>query len=235
MYLTCLIVLILAFSQIYSKKSSMHLKEKSKSNKADSPANQIYKTENSLGHSVKRDSILTKFPMKVKSCDQIAIFQAKYITDFADYRSRADGWYTVSAYSINLYKDKDANKLIHSVMISNLKTKPQHLKGAKGCISVDGGNISADITVCFDSKNTADNLLNVINSFYKCRRGDNLQPIPKKLVRQLLQLCGKNGKALYNKDKKDFIMNSKGRAGNKWDADRMRYYHPLPITVPGTG
>jgi len=236
MYLSLLIVLILAICNINSKSNNSLISEKkiSKTKIPTKPANQIYKTENSLGHMVKRNSILKTFPMKVKSCDQVAIFQAKYITNFADYRERADGWYAVSAYSINLYKDKDANQLIHSVMISNLKTKPQHLKGAKGCINIDAGNISADITVCFESKSTAENLLKVLDSFYRCRMGDNLQPLPKSLIRELLQLCGKNGKALYNKDKKDFKLNMKARAGNKWDSDRMRYYHPTPITVPGT-
>lgn len=202
--------------------------------KVKGPANSMLPLRNAVGQKMKKNSILTKFPMKVKSCDQIAFFSAKYITDFADYRERKTGYFAINAHSAALYKDKDAKKLIHQVLWANVKRKPSHLSGGKGCITIDGGSTVADISACFDSKATAKNLLKVINSFYKCRMGDNLKPLPKKLFRKLKQVCGKNGKIISGKKHKKFKMSLKGRAGNKWDSNRMNYYHPDPIRVPGT-
>ena len=64
--------------------------------------------------------------------------------------------------------------------------------------------------------------------------GDNLQPVPKKLIKKLMQACGKNGKIISGKKHKKRKMSLKGRSGNKWDTNRMQYHHPSPITVPGT-
>jgi hypothetical protein len=219
-----------------SQKSSTSLEKTNSDSKAKAkgPSNSMMPLRNALGHKMKKNSILTKFPMKVKSCDQIAIFSAKYITDFADYRKRSTGWFAINAHSVSLYQDKDSNKLIHHVLWANVKRNPSHLNGGKGCITIDGGSDTADISACFDSKATAKNLLKVIASFYKCRMGDNLQPVPLKLIKQLMQACGKNGKIISGKKHKEYKMSLKGRAGNKWDANRMQYHHPSPIRVPGT-
>lgn len=228
MYLSILIVLLLKFDQISS--TNVHV-----NNNIESQTEYIDKKLNALGQKTAHPVVLSTFPMTVKSCDNIAIFKAKYIKDLNEYREREVGWFTVSAYTINLYKSKDADKLIHSVQFANLKTKPMILKGARSCIRIDGGAVSADITICFEDKMSADNLLNVIETFYQCRRGDDLQPIPANLVKKLLQLTGEKGLEKFNKSGKPLSKTeSNPRAGNKWDADRMRYYHPNGIKVPGT-
>jgi hypothetical protein len=202
--------------------------------KTKGPADKMLPLRNAVGRKMKKNTILTKIPMKVKRCDQIAFFPAKYITDFADYRLRKPGYFAMNAHSVSIYKDKDANNLIHQVLWANVKKKPNHLDGGKGCITIDSGAPHADISICFDSKAEAKNLLKAIGSFYKCRGGDNLQPVPKDLVRKLLQICGKNGKIISGKKHKKFKMSLTGRAGNKWDSNRMLYHHPDPIVVPGT-
>jgi hypothetical protein len=199
------------------------------------PSNNLLPLRNSLGHKVKKNSILTKFPMKVKSCDQIAFFPGQYVTDLDDVRLRKNGYYAINAHSLTIYDDKDSNKLIHHVLWANSKKKPAHLNGAKGCLIFDSATDGADVTLCFDSKDKANNVLRVIKDFYKCRMGDNLQPIPKDLIRKLMQVCGANGKIISGKKgPKKFKMNLAGRAGNKWDSNRMVYYQPDPIIVPGT-
>jgi hypothetical protein len=226
-YLTLLLVLLLKISFIQNKNT----RTEGNQGKADKiPAN-----INSVGQKVNKNSVVSKFPLTINTCDQIAIFKAKYITDMNDYKLRETAWFSISAYTINIYKDKDANQLIHSVEIGNLKQHPEHLKGAQGCVRIDGGSASADITICFGDKSTAANVLNVISTFYRCRRGDNLQPIPKKLLRELVQTCTKGAGALkWGKTVSAAKAVTGARAGNKWDADRMKYYHPVGIKVPGT-
>jgi hypothetical protein len=217
---------LLTNTNLNSIKSSTNLK---------GPSDNLLPTRNSLGYKMRKNSILTDFPMKVKSCDQIAFFPAEYITDLDDVRLRKNGYFAVNAHSVSIYDEKDSNKLIHHVLWSNSKKKPSHLNGAKGCILIDSASPNADISICFNSKDKAKNILNVIKDFYKCRMGDNLQPIPLDLIRQLLQLCGANGKIISgNKGQKAFKMNLTGRGGNKWDSNRMSYYQPNPIRVPGT-
>jgi hypothetical protein len=207
-YLSILVALMLQIQQISAQK-----------------ADGLNPNINGLGHVVKKKSLLTKFPMTVKSCDEIAIFQAKYITDLKDYKLRADGWFSISAYTANIYKDKDANQLIQSVDISNLKTQPHHLMGARGCIILPGG--ITDMTICMGDKGMADNLLIVIDSFYRCRRGDNLEVIPDDLIKKLIKYCAAIKKA--NTPKKIAPV-----FNNKWDANRVRYHHPVGLRVPGT-
>jgi hypothetical protein len=211
-YLSILIALMLQIAQISAK--------------GDNKADKLNPNVNGLGHVTRKTNLLSKFPMTVKSCDEVAIFKANYITDLNDYKQRAEAWFSISAYTVNMYKDKDANQLVHSVDIGNFKSHPHHLKGAKGCIDIDGGS-STDITICVADKGTADNLLEAIKAFYNCRRGDNLQPIPKSLIKKLIKQCSER-KVNVPKN------NLKVRPNNKWDADRERYHHPAGIHVPGT-
>ena len=202
--------------------------------KVKGPSNKMLPTRNAVGQKMKKQLNLTKFPMKVTRCDQIAFFPAKYITDFADYKLRKTGYFSINAHSATLFADKDSKKLITQVLWGRVKGKPHHLNGGRGCITIDAGSSSADISVCFTSKATATNLLKVIATFYKCRMGDNLKPLDKKLFKKLKQVCGKNGAIISGKKHKKFKMSLKGRGGNKWDSNRMQHYHPDPIRVPGT-
>ena len=88
---------------------------------AKGPSDSMLPFRNAVGHKMKKVSILTKFPMKVKSCDQIAFFPAKYIADFADYKIRKTGYFAINAHSVAIYKDKDSKKLINYVLWGNIK------------------------------------------------------------------------------------------------------------------
>jgi hypothetical protein len=239
-YLTILLVLMLKIANISNismlrsnNSDDKHTKEDSKDKGKEHkheivPATNIPTNINALGHIVKKETVLTKFPMTIKNCDEVAIFQAQYITDMNDYREKADGWFSLSAYTVNLYQKKDANHLIHSVDLGNLKQQPSYLTGAKGCIQIEGG-AGPDITICFSDDATAENLMSVIKTFYSCRRGDNLKPIPKEILKNLVQVCEGEGNLVQKKTAIPTV-----RPGNKWDADRESFFHPEDIKVPGT-
>jgi hypothetical protein len=241
-HLAILIVLILIIqtfaSLSKSKKSKSENQKDAISNtiatQTKGPSNHMLPKRNAAGQKMKKHSILTKFPMKVTRCDQIAFFPAKYITDFADVRLRAKGYFSISAHSVSIYKDKDSKQLMTHQLWSRIKAKPSHLNGARGCVLIDSGMDSANISACFPTKSTAKNLLKVIATFYKCRGGDNLKPLDPKLFKLMKQACGKNGAIISGKKHKKFKMSLSGRGGNKWDSNRMSYHHPDPIRVPGT-
>jgi len=208
------------------------------------------KYSNSLGLKVEKKMIVESFPFKVERCDQMVHFKAKYIHDMGDYRFRKDGFFTITAYYVNQFKDKDAKKLDESILLTESKFIARHLKGARGCIYIDGGNFRNDIAICLDTKAKAKNILNVINDFARCRMGDNLKPIPLATIKKLIRDCGKNGKpgkkgkkgkngkAKNNKKSDKKKKNKKGKKVKKvndaWTANRAKFFHPLKLQVPGT-
>ena len=119
-HLAILIVLILII-QSYSflsktKKSKSDIQKDTISHTINTqtkgPSNSMLPMRNAVGQKMKKHSILTKFPMKVTRCDQIAFFPAKYITDFADYKLRKTGYFSINAHSATLFADKDSKKLM---------------------------------------------------------------------------------------------------------------------------
>jgi len=208
------------------------------------------KFHNSLGLKVDKSMVLEKFPFKVKRCDQMVYFKAKYISDMGDYRFRKDGFFSITAYYVNQFMDKDATKLDESILLTESKTMPQHLKGARGCVYVDGGKFRNDIAICLKDKAQAKNVLAVLNDFRRCRMGDNLQPIPLAIIRKLIRMCGKGGKLVDPKSLKKAAKaagkkgtknagkkakkGKKVKASNPWSANRKKYFHPLKLKVPGS-
>ena len=204
------------------------------------------KHTNSIGLKVDTSVILDKYPFMISRCDQLVLFKAKYISDMGDYRFRKDGFFTLSAYYVNQFRDKDAKQLDQSVLLSESTNKASHLRGARGCVVVSGGKHRQDIAMCLANKKQAKNILNVLQEFEKCRMGDDLQPISADLIRKLIRACGKNGKfinpfklaqQLKNKGKKQ---NKKVKkqlrkfSNNPWYNDRKNHFHPAKLKVPGS-
>jgi len=177
--------------------------------------------------------VLNKSPYKVTQCNQILFFEAEYITDLKDYRLRKKAFYSINVLSIYLFEKKDATKLIHSSNFTQVSRLSQPLKGARGCIAVDGGPINADITICFKDEKKTNEILTAIRQFAKCRMGDNLVPISADKIAKLAKAC--SGLSDEKKDPvKDFEMSLELRSGNKWDDDRNKFFQPSEIRVPGT-
>ena len=170
-------------------------------------------------------------PFKVKACNQLLGFNAQYIEDLKDYRKRKDAFFIISVLSVHVFQAKDASKLIHSANFAQIDKLTQPLKGAKGCISIDGGRVNADITICFKNEADTASLLNAIKSFNKCRMGDNLVPISEDRIKKLAAACTPKTEAA---NAENFEMSLDIRSGNKWDADRSKFFHPKEIIVPGT-
>ena len=203
------------------------------------------KHTNSIGLKVNKNVLLNKWPFMISRCDQLVLFKAKYISDMGDYRFRKDGFFTISAYYVNQFRDKDAKKLDQSVLLTESTRRASHLRGARGCVVVNGGRHRQDIAMCLANKKQANNILQVLREFEKCRMGDDLQPISAAMIRKLIKACGKNGKFVnpFKLAKKiNKKQNKKGGkkkklrkfSNNPWYNDRKNHYHPAKLKVPGS-
>ena len=155
---------------------------------------------NSLGKKVNRNVALKDFPFKVSRCDQIILFPATYINDEDDFRVRNEGYVAITAHYTNLFNDKDGQKLISQVVSTQMRGEPNNLQGARGCIRVHGGKRQKNLNICTNSMNDANNLLDVYRDFARCRYGDNLAPIPAKVLKELMKLCGVSRVTLTGND-----------------------------------
>jgi hypothetical protein len=206
------------------------------------------KHTNSIGLKVDKSVIVEKFPFVINRCDQLVMFKAQYISDMGDYRFRKPGFFTISAYYVNQFRDKDAKQLDQSILLTESSRFPSHLRGARGCVLINGGKHRQDIAICLANKKQAKNILYVLDAFRKCRLGDDLKPISADLIRRLIRACGKNGKFInpfklarqLMKGKKLKLGKKKGKktlrkfSNNPWDNDRRNHFHPAPLKVPGS-
>jgi len=176
--------------------------------------------------------VVTDPPYAITECNQMLMFSADYIVDLKDFRLRKTAFYMVNVYSIFMFQTKNANSLIHSVNFAQMQKPVEPLKGGKGCIIIDSGKATADMTICFKSPADTNSILSAFDSFNKCRLGDNLVPIPATQLNALVKSCG--GKDSKKKKGSGDEMDLDIRGGNKWDADRAKYFQPVPISVPGS-
>ena len=176
-----------------------------------------------------KKAVVDKFPFKISECNQFLMFDAEYIEDLSDFRKKKPGFFVINALQVSLYQDKDATKLIHNSTFDSQRKVTSLLPGAKGCISFDSGKVIADITICFKDVGHTQSLLDALEDFRKCRSGDNLLPIPPEQIKKLEQACSETTDKEINLD-----VNLEVRSGNKWDADREKFFQPVDIKVPGS-
>lgn len=144
-----------------SKKSSLNENSKKTQEKEENL--------NSLGLKVAADTVLKQFPYSITRCDQIAFVKGHIIPHFEDYAKRESAFFVITAYRISVFKDENADNLIQTNIFSEAIALPTNLRGARGCISIDGGDQM--LALCTESQENADNLIEVIKQFQDCRDG----------------------------------------------------------------
>lgn len=178
--------------------------------------------------------IVNGSPFKIIQCNQIVMFEAEYIENLKDYRKKVQGFFMANVYSVHLFKEKNAETLIHTVNYSQMEKIISPLKGAKGCLILDGGKVSADLTICFKSESDTLFLMEAFNTFAKCRKGDNLVEISPEQLKELSKSCSENSSQAKLEKSANQEISLSVRPNNKWDLEREKYFQPLPIIVPGT-
>lgn len=185
-----------------------------------------------IGIEVKNSLLAENF--EITKCDDRLEFEAEYITDLTDYKLRKKAFYSINLLQLSVFENKNPSNLIHSILLSSITKMPSLLQGAKGCITVDGGNVSAEITICLGSQKKAEQLINQLSKFEKCRSGDNLVAIPPEQMEELMKACDENNdNSTRLKDPSNKESNLPIRPDNKWDEERDKFLHPSDYVVPG--
>lgn len=120
--------------------------------------------------------VLDADPFEVRKCDQILQFEGKTITDMMDYKQREARYFTMSMYLVNEFKSKDQKTLEKSIILSSLRKVPDILRGSVNCIDFLGA--TRRITICFDTPEVAQKVINAQRQFESCRMGNDLQSLP---------------------------------------------------------
>lgn len=116
-------------------------------------------------------------PFEVTRCDQVISFPAKYIPDMEDYRTRKDGFVTLTAHYTNLFNDKAGTQLLKSILMSQVKATPSHIRGSKNCIIIRNSEVGVegnDITICMPDQTKEENVLAILRAFQDCRGGRDM-------------------------------------------------------------
>jgi len=195
---------------------------------------------NSVGRQVyvskKGDIVLTKFPFEVTRCDQVVAFKAQFITNLNEYRARQNGYFTLTAHYVNLFASKNHQRLLKSILLSEIAKKPQKMVGSGGCIVVaskDGPEHS--ISICTDNPQKQANILEVLNSFRDCvgghSRGRDRLELDKVKIAQMLKSCGGKGRFVNPKNLIKKLLKKKKKRVVRKDKD---FFHPGSDDVPGT-
>jgi hypothetical protein len=195
---------------------------------------------NSLGAKVKGQSLLTEFPFLIQSCDQIVAFKGQLIPDDEDYTKRQEAFFTITAYYVNAFNDASADTLLQSLTLSEMTTLPKDLRGARGCISLNGAKSGHPLLICLSNTKESDNILAVLKHFSDCRgnlinKGKEEKPEIQK-IKKMLRGCGLGGKFINAETLKKKLAEVKKANENKKDllASSTSFFKPGGEKVPGS-
>lgn len=176
---------------------------------------------------------MTEYPYTVTRCDQILRFKAKFLPDMGEYRTREVGYFTMTSYYVNLFTDDKFDKLLRSILMTEVTVAPYHVRGAKACVLITSPPYGdKDITICMETNEEMSNILTVLRTFFDCRGGDKLNKIDKAKLAEMLIKCGGTGKfvnpmELLKKLRKRF---NERKTFNKMDS---KWWHPGYDGLPG--
>jgi len=146
----------------------------------------VKNTTNVVGALSSEDVIISAAPYEVKRCDQVIMLEAKRLGNQDDYTSRASGFFTISAYLINMFESKDNNKLLESINLAHIKTIPSVLQGSKTCLSFQDGYSFRNISLCLDNESTLQNIQKAYSNFMNCRMGGDLKDFDPVTINNIL-------------------------------------------------
>jgi hypothetical protein len=146
----------------------------------------VANTTNVVGALTTSDAIIDKAPYVIKRCDQVVMLDAKRISNYDDFTSRAPAFFTFSAYIINMFEGKDNNKLLESISLDHIKIIPGILRGSKTCLGLQDSINFRNITVCLDDQATLDAVQKVYDDFMTCRMGGDLKSFDPVTINSVL-------------------------------------------------
>jgi hypothetical protein len=74
----------------------------------------------------------------------------------------------------NYFEKKDVETLKESITLDKITQLPSIILGTKSCVSVVGGD--EIFNICLPDKETAQQIIDAFEAYFKCRIGNNLAP-----------------------------------------------------------
>lgn len=133
------------------------------------------KSTNALGHIGPNNLVITQFPYKLYSCDQVLIIEGYTFCDPTDYSTLKKSVFSLSAYVLNQFNDKNPDSLVNQIDFSRLN-KPEPVFGAPSCIEFTNKDKSQKITLCTGNEKKSNKIIELWNEFNLCR---NPKLVPK--------------------------------------------------------
>lgn len=79
-----------------------------------------------------------------------------------------------------MFKTKEASTLLHAINMFSFENMPVTLKGAINCVDFLEG--STRFGMCLKDEKEAEKLIDAVNTFIACRKGDDLRTVNVKDV-----------------------------------------------------
>ena len=138
---------------------------------------------------------------------------------------------------MNLFSAQNPDKLLHSILFSDAKRLAHMQRGARGCVTVDGGPHFHSTIICGKNKKDGRFLLAAIKKFSACRSGSKAPPKKtQEHFKNVMRACGLNSGFTDPKKLKAKIaaMKKKAKKGGNHLRRASGFFHPGFSGVPGT-
>lgn len=133
---------------------------------------------------------IDKAPYVLTNCDQVLLFPGKRIFPENDYTKKIPAYFTMSAYLVNVFTQKNSSDLLQSVAVANMNTMPTVLQGSKDCMFFADNVTFRSFTMCLEEP-VLSQIQKAFQQFYNCRNGYGFNSNPD--VNSLMKaLCNTN-------------------------------------------
>jgi hypothetical protein len=107
----------------------------------------------------------------MSKCDQVIGLSGKVLLDVNDYTKSQEAYFTMNAFFINEYMNKDSSTLRNSIIVETITSLPTILEGSS-CVEFDSPN--KKLYMCPTDRPTAEKIIQVYASIVRCRQGETL-------------------------------------------------------------
>jgi hypothetical protein len=145
------------------------------------------KSTNAVGQIGPKQFAITKPPYKLFSCDQVLILDAQTFINPRDYQKRRPAVFTLSVYMVNQFDSKDSKTMKNHLLLENITNLPDNIFGAPSCVEFIDSKTLNKMNICLNSKQEADDLVEVFMDFLKCRIGDNLKNVSQEDLKKVYE------------------------------------------------
>jgi len=123
-------------------------------------------------------------PYVVTDCDQVLLVPGKDLLNLNDFTQKKEAFFTLNAYMINVFESQNSNKLINSILLSDVNIYPFVLQGSKNCLMFKDEIHKKQISMCLEDPKILKEIKVAFNALFICSYGyDRLLLIIQRLIK----------------------------------------------------